>query len=134
MGLCRLKVGRGILKCSFAYLLGSLATFVPPIAGFLGQQDGKHMVATVTVYFHPARSAGSMLEAMLLATAAFAYAVFICFTSMAISIFFGRTLDLLVIGHVIVLILFCGEALALLDGSSNDSLARWSIFRAHLPH
>lgn len=105
------KVGRGILKCSFAYLLGSLATFVPPIAGFLGQQDGKHMVATVTVYFHPARSAGSMLEAMLLATAAFAYAVFICFTSMAISIFFGRTLDLLVIGHVIVLILFCGGGL-----------------------
>ena len=69
------------------------------------------MVATVTVYFHPARSAGSMLEAMVLATVAFAYAVFICFTSMAVSIFFGRTLDLLVVGHVVVLIVFCGGGL-----------------------
>ena len=105
------QVGRGILKCSIAYLLGSLATFVPLIASFLGQQDGKHMVATVTVYFHPARSAGSMLEAILLATAAFAYAVFICFTSMAVSIFFGRNLDLLAVGHVIVLVIFCGGGL-----------------------
>ena len=52
-----------------------------------------------------------MLEAMVLATAAFAYAVFICFTSMAVSIFFGRTLDLLIVGHVVVLIVFCGGGL-----------------------
>ena len=105
------RVGHGVLKCSLAYLLGSLATFVPPIAGFLGQQDGKHMVATVAVYFHPARSAGSMVEAMLLASAAFIYATFICFTSMAVSIFLGQQLDLLVVGHVIVLIVFCGGGL-----------------------
>ena len=105
------RVGQGVLKCSLAYLLGSLATFVPPIAGFLGQQDGKHMVATITVYFHPARSAGSMVEAMLLASAAFTYATFICFTSMAVSILLGQQLDLLVVGHVVVLIVFCGGGL-----------------------
>lgn len=107
------KTGRGVFKCSIAYFLGSLATFVPVIAGFLGQQDGKHMVATITVYFHPARSQGSMIEAVIVATVAFIYAVFICFASMGVSIFFGRTLDILVVGHLIVLAVFCGGGLGL---------------------
>ena len=77
----------------------------------LGQQDGKHMVATITVYFHPARSQGSMFQAMLCAVAAFAYAAFIGFTSMGISILFGRVLDLVILGHAIVLIFFCGGGL-----------------------
>lgn len=107
------KTGRDVLKCSIAYFLGSLATFIPAIAALLGQQDGKHMVATITVYFHPARSKGSMVEAIICAAVAFVYAVFICFSSMAVSIFFGRTLDLIVLGHVIVLITFCGAGLGL---------------------
>ncbi|KAF9733107.1 hypothetical protein PMIN01_08790 [Paraphaeosphaeria minitans] len=104
--------GINILKCSLAYILGSLATFVPLISGLLGRNDGKHMVATVTVYFHPARSVGSMIEAILLAFAAFLYAAFISFTSMAVSVFFGRQ-HLLVVGHIIVLIVFCGGGLGL---------------------
>ena len=107
------ETGQGILKCSLAYLLGSMATFVPVLSNFLGQQDGKHMVATVTVYFHPARSQGSMFEAVLLALVAFVYAVFISFTSMAVSMFFGQTLDMIVLGHIIVLIVFCGGGLGL---------------------
>ena len=105
------KTGKGVLKCSIAYLLGSLATFVPLIAALLGQQDGKHMVATITVYFHPARSKGSMVEAIGCAVVAFIYAVLISFSSMGVSIFFGSTLDLVVLGHVIVLIVFCGGGL-----------------------
>lgn len=103
-------VGRGTLKCSLAYLLGSLATFVPVIANWLGKQDGKHVVATVTVYFHPARSAGSMHEATVLAALAFLYAAFVAFSSMGVSIFFGQR-DMLITGHAIVLILFCGGGL-----------------------
>lgn len=101
-----------MLKCSLAYLLGSLATLVPVIAGFLGKQDGKHIVATVTVYFHPARSAGSMHEATILASVAFLYATFISFTSMGVSIFFGQR-NLLAVGHAIVLVVFCGGGLGL---------------------
>lgn len=100
-----------MFKCSIAYFLGSLATFVPVIAGFLGQQDGKHMVATITVYFHPARSQGSMIEAVLVASVAFLYAVLICFTSMGVSMFFGRKLDILPVGHLLVLVVFCGGGL-----------------------
>ncbi|KAI9680274.1 MAG: hypothetical protein M1822_007273 [Bathelium mastoideum] len=104
------KTGIGIFKCSIAYLLGSMATFVPPVAALLGKNDGKHMVATITVYFHPARSAGSMHRATLLALVAFAYAAFISFTSMGVSIFFDDH-DLLILGHAIVLIVFCGGGL-----------------------
>lgn len=103
--------GIGVLKCSLAYLLGSLATFVPPIAAFLGNQDGKHVVATVTVYFHPARSQGSMYKALICALLAFLYAAFISVTSMCVSMFFQDTLDLLPLGHAVVLIVFCGGGL-----------------------
>ncbi|KAF2747172.1 hypothetical protein M011DRAFT_468061 [Sporormia fimetaria CBS 119925] len=104
--------GISILKCSLAYVLGSLATFVPPIAGLLGKNDGKHMVATVTVYFHPARSAGSMAEAIVLAFGAILYAAVLSFTSMAVSSYFGHQ-HLLAVGHAIVLIVFCGGGLGL---------------------
>ncbi|GAB7356966.1 hypothetical protein MBLNU459_g7806t1 [Dothideomycetes sp. NU459] len=104
------NIGRGILKCSLAYLLGSLATFVPFISDFLGKQDGKHVVATVTVYFHPSRSAGSMVEATVIATAAFLYAAFVSFTSMGISMVLGQR-GLLLLGHAIVLIVFCAGGL-----------------------
>lgn len=68
------------------------------------------MVATITVYFHPARSAGSMFEATGLALIAFAYAAIIAFASMAISAFFGYH-NLLAFGHAIVLIVFIGAGL-----------------------
>lgn len=105
------KTAKGVLKCSIAYFLGSLATFLPPIAAFLGHQDGKHMVATITVYFHPARSQGSMFEAILVAILALVYAVFICFTSMGVSVLFGQVWNRIVLGHIIVLIVFCGGGL-----------------------
>lgn len=107
------KTGHGVFKCSIAYFLGSLATFVPQIAAVLSQQDGKHMVATVTVYFHPARSIGNMFDGMFCAVIAFLYAAVISFSSMGVSIFFGDGLHQLVLGHVLVLIFFCGGGLGL---------------------
>ena len=103
--------GTAILKCSFAYLLGSLAVFVPSVSSLLGTQDGKHMVATVTVYFHPARSLGSMLEAIFWAEIAFLYAAFISVTSMTVSVIFTDWYGLPILGHIIVLILFVGLGL-----------------------
>lgn len=102
---------KGILKCSLAYLMGSMATFLPPIANFLGHQDGKHMVATITVYFHPARSAGSMEEAAMLGIAAFCYATFISVSSMAVAVFCESKLDMIELGYALVLIVFCGGGL-----------------------
>ncbi|KAK2750654.1 hypothetical protein FQN57_002727 [Myotisia sp. PD_48] len=108
------ETGKGVLKCSLAYLIGSLATFVPVLSNFLGQQDGKHTVATVTVYFHPARTRGSMLEALIFAFIACVYAAFISITSMSVSVLFEDVFHLLPLGHAIVLIVFCGGGLGLI--------------------
>lgn len=108
------NTGRGIFKCSLAYLLGSLVTFVPALASLIGdQQDSKHMVATVTVWFHPARTIGSMHLATCLATIGFLYSGVVGFTSMGVSMFFGNQ-DLLVVGHVVVLIIFLGGGLGII--------------------
>jgi hypothetical protein len=105
------RTGKAILKCSIAYAIGSMATFVPAVSNLFGhRQDSKHLVATVVVYFHPARTIGSMHEATILAAIAVAYAAFISFTSMALSMFFA-TNDLLVVGHMVVLIVFVGGGL-----------------------
>ncbi|KAI9850893.1 MAG: hypothetical protein M1838_004872 [Thelocarpon superellum] len=104
------RTGQGVLKCSLGYLLGSMATFVTPISALLGNQDGKHIVATVTVYFHSARSLGSMFEATLLATLAVLYAVLISVASMSVAV--GcRSVGLQVLGLAIVVVLFCGGGL-----------------------
>jgi len=88
-----------------------MGTFFPPFANFLGAQDGKHVVATITVYFHPSRSLGSMQEAAILGIAAFCYATFIGVSSMATSVFFETWLGWIELGHAIVLVVFCGGGL-----------------------
>ncbi|KAK4457203.1 Fusaric acid resistance protein-like-domain-containing protein [Cladorrhinum samala] len=100
--------GRGVLKCTLAYTIGSLATFWSPISDWLGRPDGKHVVATLTVYFHPARSAGSMIEAVLIAMVAIAYAVTVSVLSMVTSVLVGSGLHLASLAHALVLTVFIG--------------------------
>ena len=100
--------GCDVLTSTVAYLLGSLVTFVPALAGLIGsQQDSKHMVATVTVWFHPARTIGSMHLATMLGILGFLYSGVIGFTSMGVSTAFAQQ-DLLIAGHVVVLLVFVG--------------------------
>ncbi|SPQ22265.1 3dc7af59-1cba-4398-876a-a24c7160b213 [Thermothielavioides terrestris] len=100
--------GHGVLKCTVAYTLGSLATFWSPLSDFLGRLDGKHVVATLTVYFHPARSVGSMIEAVLIAIVAVAYAALVSILSMCTSVLFGAVLDMVPLAHGLVLVVFIG--------------------------
>ncbi|OAQ80692.1 60S ribosomal protein L19 [Purpureocillium lilacinum] len=100
--------GRGVLKCTIAYTIASLATFVGPLSDFLGRPDGKHVVATITVYFHASRSAGSMIEAVLIASVAVAYAEVISILSMATSVLVGSVLGLVTLAHVLVVVVFIG--------------------------
>ncbi|KAK0720615.1 Fusaric acid resistance protein-like-domain-containing protein [Lasiosphaeris hirsuta] len=100
--------GRGVLKCALAYTLASLATFLEPLSNFLGKPDGKHVVATITVYFHPARTAGSMIEAILIAMVAIAYAEVVSILSMCTSVLFGSTFSMVPLAHALVLAVFIG--------------------------
>jgi hypothetical protein len=102
------KNGRGVLKCSLAYLLASFMTLIPVLSGMMGNKlDSKHMVATVTVWFHPARTVGSMHWATVLGLLGFLYAGVIGFTSMGISIAF-HSQDLVMTSHVFILLVFIG--------------------------
>jgi hypothetical protein len=93
--------------------MACMATFVPLLYNFLGHGDGKHLVATIVVYFHPARSAGSMIEAVMLGTIAFLYAVFISVGSMAVSVLCETQFELIELGYTLVLIIFVGGGLGL---------------------
>lgn len=64
------KVQRNVIKCTLAYFLAELFTFVPILAElvsspFEGTIKNAHVIASVAVYFNPGRSIGGMLEADL---------------------------------------------------------------------
>lgn len=103
--------GRGTFKCSVAYLLASLWTFYAPFAATLGSMDGKHIVATIAVYFHPARSAGSQVEAAAIAVLAVCYAMSVGTLSMATSVLVGSIWDQVNLSYALILIIFIGGGL-----------------------
>ncbi|KAK3685044.1 Fusaric acid resistance protein-like-domain-containing protein [Podospora appendiculata] len=108
LGWLNSPMGRGVLKCTLAYTIASLATFYSPISDFLGKPDGKHVVATITVYFHPARTAGSMIEAILIAIIAVAYAEAVSILSICTSVLFGGVWGWITFAHTLVLVVFIG--------------------------
>lgn len=90
---------RNILKCSVAYFIGSLFTFSPYLSGFLtdltnyGSGDKSpspvgHIVATVTVYYNPAKTLGAMLEANFFCSMGLVFASFVSLGSMGMYWFF----------------------------------------------
>lgn len=103
--------GHQVLKCTFAYLLGSLATFSPFLSAYLGNRDGKHIVATLTVFFHPARTTGSMMEAILVAIVAVIFANVVCVLSMALAVLSRRQLDSVAPAHAFILLMAVGGGL-----------------------
>ncbi|BGP14019.1 hypothetical protein JCM10213v2_001957 [Rhodosporidiobolus nylandii] len=111
---------RNVLKCVLAYFLASLFTYVPVLSDAIGAPwdvegpvRNAHVVATVAVYFMPARTVGGMLEADAYLSVGALYATFLTCGSMACTVLFER-LDMLRLGHAVVLILWlgCGYGLA----------------------
>lgn len=80
---------RVVLKCSFAYMLGSLFTFVPAMNALIGYNHvSSHLVATATVFFNPAKSLGGMVEASLYGWGYTLFALIVCLGSMLTTDFF----------------------------------------------
>lgn len=69
------------------------------------------MVATIVVYFHPGRSAGGMVEAVICGVCAFVYYVFIAVSSMAVSVVCESQFEMIILGYVLVLTVFVGGGL-----------------------
>ncbi|KAH9857292.1 hypothetical protein C2E23DRAFT_807373 [Lenzites betulinus] len=92
-------VYRNIAKCCIAYFIGSLFTFSPYLSGFIADITGGdpgdrlpspsgHMVATIAVYFNPAKTLGGMLEADVFCFMGLLFATFLSLTSMTVYWFF----------------------------------------------
>ena len=83
-------VQRGVLKCSIAYFLASLFTFVPALSNLFaspfdleGPVSGAHVIATVATYYNPAKTLGAMIEADIFMLWAAAFALLTALGSMA---------------------------------------------------
>ncbi|KOS23381.1 Uncharacterized protein ESCO_006596 [Escovopsis weberi] len=100
-----------VLKCTLAFLLGTSATLWSPLSNFLGHRDGKHIVTTLTVFFHPARTAGSMIEAIGIALVAVVYAELVCLLSMVIAVISRALVGSATPAHAIVLVVCIGGGL-----------------------
>ncbi|KAL8290329.1 hypothetical protein RQP46_002587 [Phenoliferia psychrophenolica] len=112
---------KNVIKCVIAYALAELFTFVPALSALVGAPfdvDGPvrnaHVIATVAVYFNPAKTIGSMLEANLFMLIGLLYAVFLCCGSMAMTVLLDTHGDHHVLAHAIVLILWLGGGFGLL--------------------
>lgn len=115
---------RSIFKCALAYLAASLFTYSAFLsrwlASFLPNNDpdddvpfsNLHMIATVAVYFHPAKTLGAMIEADLYALGAFLYAIALGFCSMAVAVFLHET-NRVIISDIISVLVFLGFGMAL---------------------
>ncbi|KAG6820973.1 hypothetical protein H0H93_008602 [Arthromyces matolae] len=88
---------RNVLKCAIAYFIASLFTFNPFLSNILskitsfGDMDNGpgprepfpsgHMVATIAVYYNPAKTQGGMIEADIFCLAGLFFAAFVCLSS-----------------------------------------------------
>ncbi|KZT10938.1 uncharacterized protein LAESUDRAFT_643293 [Laetiporus sulphureus 93-53] len=92
-------LARNILKCSIAYFIASLFTFSPYLSMFIADltnygsgestpSPSGHMVATVAVYYNPAKTLGAMVEADLYCTMGLLFAAFVSLGSMTMFWFF----------------------------------------------
>ncbi|PHZ17440.1 uncharacterized protein RHIMIDRAFT_232867 [Rhizopus microsporus ATCC 52813] len=77
-----------VLKCSFAYLLGSLFTFIPALNNMLGTARlSSHVIATVTVFFNPSKTIGGIIEAAGYGILYTVCAMLVSLTSMWVAIY-----------------------------------------------
>lgn len=92
--------------CALTYSVASLFVFTP-LSGFLGGASSKHVVATSSVYFHPGRSVGQMIQAVIYLAIMLSYSISLALVSVAVShVLFAYGLPEL--NYCIVLIVFCG--------------------------
>ncbi|KAK6867478.1 hypothetical protein K6H11_005012 [Candida tropicalis] len=81
---------RNVFKCSMAYFLASLGVYYTPFDEWLGNTDSKHVTATVAVYFHPARTKGSMTQTLMFVAISIVYSFTVSFGCRFISAYFYR--------------------------------------------
>ncbi|CAD6565032.1 MAG: hypothetical protein CYPHOPRED_005032 [Cyphobasidiales sp. Tagirdzhanova-0007] len=112
-------VQRGILKCSIAYLLASLFTFLPVLSDLFaspfdleGPVSGAHVIATVATYYNPAKTLGAMIEADLFMLWASAFALVTAFGSMATAVLLNKVASQ-TLSHIVIVVFWLSGAMGL---------------------
>lgn len=86
---------KNILKCSVAYFFASLFTLHPYLSNFFGDLTSYgsgysgpsptgHMIATISVYYNPAKTIGGMVEADTFCFIGWLYSAYVCLTGMSL--------------------------------------------------
>lgn len=84
----RTNVFQSVFKCSLAYLIASLGVYWGPFNHLLGNTDSKHVVATAAVYFHPARTKGSMHQLLVFVLISLTFSFVVSLTCRSISTYY----------------------------------------------
>ncbi|KAK0553878.1 hypothetical protein OC846_000747 [Tilletia horrida] len=117
-------ITKGVVKCAIAYYIAELFTFSEVLSDWIASllpnhdPDAKvpfsnlHMIATVAVYFHPAKTIGAMLEADIFALLAFLYSIALGVSSMAAAVWLHGT-GHPVLSNALSVLLFLGVGMGL---------------------
>ncbi|CAG8672893.1 12627_t:CDS:2, partial [Cetraspora pellucida] len=103
---------KNIIKCALAYFLASLLTYVPHLNEFCGfdKSYNSHLVATVSVFFDPAKSFGGIYEAVFYAIIGGIYGMSVSVGSMLCAVWFNEH-DMNILGHIISVVFWCGGSM-----------------------
>lgn len=110
---------RGILKCSIAYFIATLFTFVPALSKLIASPfdldhpiRGSHSIATVATYYNPAKSLGEMMEADIFMIWAASFALLACLGSMSTAVWLNE-IGLHTTSHVVIVVIWLAGSMGL---------------------
>lgn len=126
---------RDVIKCTLAYYVASLGVYYTPFDRILGSSDSKHILATVAVYFHPARSKGSMYQTLSFVLLSLLFTFLVTFSCRSVSSFFfnmgndgiSNTIDLLVSSTALGFIAYMKQKVSKQNFNTACSLASISV-------
>ncbi|PKY38564.1 hypothetical protein RhiirA4_336561 [Rhizophagus irregularis] len=103
---------KNIIKCALAYFLASLFTFIPILNEKTGLKEAQnsHLVASVAVFFNPAKTVGGMYEAVMFSLIGGLFGSLICIGSMASAVWFDNN-GLDTIGRILGVVIWCGGSM-----------------------
>ncbi|CAG8581661.1 54_t:CDS:2 [Ambispora gerdemannii] len=104
-----------VIKCAVAYFLASMFTYIPALNALIGLTEAQnaHLVASVSVFFNPAKTIGGIFEAMFLALFAGCYGALVGVLSMASAVWFNQQ-QMYILGHVVSVVVWCGGSIFIL--------------------
>lgn len=82
------EICQNVVKCGVAYLLASMGVYYAPFSALLGNTDSKHVAATASVYFHPARTKGSMHQLLMFVLMSLSFTFVLLLTCRSVSSYF----------------------------------------------